>query len=76
MESRKRVGSCLGILTALIVCLFAPSLVGQAVNGTLLGTITDTSGATVAGAKVLATSGPDWCRPRVALERKRQLLFS
>jgi Carboxypeptidase regulatory-like domain len=56
MESRKRVGSCLGILTALIVCLFAPSLVGQAVNGTLLGTITDTSGATVAGAKVLATA--------------------
>ncbi len=56
MESRKRAGSCLGILTALIVCLFSHSLMGQAVNGTLLGTITDTSGATVAGAKVSATS--------------------
>ena len=56
MESRKRVGSCLGILTALIVFLFSHSLMGQAVNGTLLGTVTDTSGATVAGAKVLATA--------------------
>ena len=55
MESRKRAGSCLGILTALIVCLFSHSLMGQAVNGTLLGTITDTSGATVAGRKVSAT---------------------
>src|SRR6478752_5021925 len=56
MESRKRVGSCLGILTALIVCLCSHSLMGQAVNGTLLGTITDASGATVTGAKVSATA--------------------
>ena len=56
MESRKSVGSFLGILLALISLCFSHSLMGQAVNGTLLGTITDTSGATVAGAKVLATS--------------------
>jgi len=34
---------------------FLQALLGQAVNGTLLGTVTDTSGANVAGAKVSAT---------------------
>jgi hypothetical protein len=34
---------------------FSQALLGQAVNGTLLGTVIDTSGASVSGAKVLAT---------------------
>ena len=38
-----------------IVFLAVSSVCGQAVNGTLLGTVTDASGATVAGAKVIAT---------------------
>jgi len=42
------------ILTLLLLSL-TPSLFGQAVNATLLGTITDTTGATVAGARVTAT---------------------
>ncbi len=42
------------ILTILLLSL-TPSLFGQAVNATLLGTITDTTGATVAGARVTAT---------------------
>jgi len=33
----------------------SPSLFGQAVNATLLGTVTDSTGATVPGAKVTAT---------------------
>ena len=40
---------------ALSVLTFSPLLFGQAVNGTLLGTVTDASGATVANAKVTAT---------------------
>ena len=39
----------------LLILGLSPSLFGQAVNATLLGTITDSSGATVAGAKVTAT---------------------
>jgi hypothetical protein len=39
----------------LLVLGLSPSLFGQAVNATLLGTITDTTGATVPGAKVTAT---------------------
>ena len=42
------------ILSLLILSL-SPSLFGQAVNATLLGTITDASGAIVGGAKVTAT---------------------
>ncbi len=42
------------IVSLLVLSLSAP-LFGQAVNGTLLGTVTDPSGATVAGAKVTAT---------------------
>jgi Carboxypeptidase regulatory-like domain len=41
-------------IVSLLVLSSAP-LLGQAVNGTLLGTVTDPSGATVAGAKVTAT---------------------
>ena len=40
---------------SLLLLSFSPSLFGQAVNATLLGTITDSTGATVAGAKVTAT---------------------
>jgi Carboxypeptidase regulatory-like domain len=39
----------------LLILSLAPSLFGQAVNATLLGTITDASGATVAGVKVTVT---------------------
>src|SRR5260370_15142967 len=42
------------IVSVLILSL-SPSMFGQAVNATLLGTITDSSGATVPGAKVTAT---------------------
>src|ERR1700733_14580448 len=51
MISRKIFRSVL----ALLVLSFSHALLGQAVNATLLGTITDSSGATVAGAKVTAT---------------------
>ena len=34
---------------------FSPLLFGQAVSGTLLGTVTDASGAVVGGAKITAT---------------------
>jgi Carboxypeptidase regulatory-like domain len=40
---------------AVLMLSFSHMFLGQAVNGTLLGTITDSSGATVAGAKVTAT---------------------
>ncbi len=53
---KSSMSSFLGILIALIVFCFSHPLMGQAVNGTLLGTVTDTSGAAVAGAKVLATA--------------------
>ena len=42
-------------ILVLLILSFSPSLFGQAVTATLLGTITDSSGATVAGAKVTAT---------------------
>jgi Carboxypeptidase regulatory-like domain len=42
------------VLSLLILSL-SPSLFGQAVNATLLGTVTDSTGATVPGAKVTAT---------------------
>ncbi len=41
---------------SLVVGLWAPSAQGQAVYGSILGTITDPSGAAVGGAKVTATS--------------------
>jgi hypothetical protein len=42
-------------IVSILILSFSPSLFGQAVNATLLGTITDSTGATVAGAKVIAT---------------------
>jgi hypothetical protein len=44
-----------GFLIALLVLGFPSLLAGQAVNGTLLGTITDSTGAAVADAQVTAT---------------------
>ena len=35
--------------------LFAAMALGQMVNGTILGTVTDTSGAVIAGAKITLT---------------------
>jgi hypothetical protein len=43
------------LVVSLLVLSLSPSLFGQAVNATLLGTITDSTGATVPGAKVTAT---------------------
>src|SRR5579883_1736512 len=52
-----RIGALAGIAVALILSLSAPKLRAQAtVLGTLTGTITDPSGATVPGAKVTATN--------------------
>src|ERR1700748_2122028 len=56
LTSTKRLAPIWGVLTALIVLCCSPSLMGQAVNGTLLGTVTDTSGAAVTGSKVVATA--------------------
>src|SRR6266705_2471934 len=44
-----------GCLAALCVLLSSSSALGQAVNATLLGTVTDASGAVVAGARVTTT---------------------
>ena len=43
------------ILLAISPLLFSPSVMGQAVNATLLGTVTDESGGVVAGAKITIT---------------------
>jgi hypothetical protein len=55
MVLRRLMRSLLGSLFALVVLSFSPALMGQAVTGTLLGTVNDATGATVAGAKVTAT---------------------
>jgi len=55
MVPHRLMRSLLGSLFALVVMGFAPALLGQAVTGTLLGTVNDATGATVAGAKVTAT---------------------
>ena len=43
-------------LLSLLCGLWVPSVFGQAVYGSILGTVTDPSGAAVNGAKVSATS--------------------
>jgi len=45
----------MAVLLATILLGFSEPVVGQAVNATLLGTVTDSSGAVVAGAKVMIT---------------------
>src|ERR1700687_3275883 len=53
---KSRWGSLWGYLAALCVLLFSsPDALGQAVKATLLGTVTDSSGSVVAGAKANAT---------------------
>ena len=49
------VQKALRTIIPLLILSLSPSLFGQAVNATLLGTITDASGATVAGVKVTVT---------------------
>ena len=55
MCDRKYWGYILGLFTVLCVLGLSQALFGQAVNGTLLGTVTDTTGAVVPNAKVTAT---------------------
>src|SRR3984885_349324 len=54
MIPRRVTRSLSKFVLTLSVLTFSPPLFGQAVNGTLLGTVTDASGATVANAKVTA----------------------
>ncbi len=49
---RQAVVSLIGMIVLGVACQFS---FAQAVNGTLLGTVTDASGATVSGAKIRAT---------------------
>src|SRR5260370_35421436 len=52
----KAKGRVLAILaTALVLMVASSDLLGQAVNATLLGTVTDSTGAVVTGAKVRLT---------------------
>jgi hypothetical protein len=41
---------------ALVCALWTPTASGQAVYGSIIGTVTDPQGAAVAGAKVIVTS--------------------
>src|ERR1035438_8089174 len=43
------------VIVAVLSLLFSVSMFGQAVNGTVLGTVTDPTGAVVVGAKVTLT---------------------
>ena len=52
------------------IAVFAASLAfGQAVNGTIVGTVTDPSGAVIAGAKVTLTELRTQCRQRKTLQK-------
>ena len=44
------------VALALVCCLWVPSALAQAVYGSILGTVTDPSGAAVNGAKVTVIS--------------------
>jgi hypothetical protein len=55
MTLHKIMRPILGSIFILLVLGFSQALLGQAVNGTLLGTVSDATGATVANAKVTAT---------------------
>ena len=52
MNVRMMMRPIIGSLFALVVLGFAQVLQGQAVNGTLLGTVTDATGAVVPNAQV------------------------
>src|SRR5262245_60535345 len=53
----KGMWSTIAIILAitLFLAITSSTMLGQAVNATLLGTVTDTSGAVISGAKVLIT---------------------
>ena len=53
--SRKRWCPIIMVLTGILLLGSSPRLTGQAVNATLLGTVTDSSGAVVTGARVTIT---------------------
>src|SRR5262245_33783030 len=54
--SMRPEGRALAILATVLVVMFVSStMLGQAVNATLLGTVTDSSGAVVSGARVKVT---------------------
>ena len=56
MKIKNPVVLCAALVFALACVLWAPQAAGQAVYGSIFGTITDPSGAAVAGAKVTVTS--------------------
>src|SRR5690349_19335371 len=53
--SRKTIACAVLMFAACVISITTLQLFGQAVNGTLLGTLTDSSGAVVAGAQVTIT---------------------
>ena len=55
MTLRKMMRPVIGSVLILLVLCFSHAALGQAVNGTLLGTVSDSSGAAVSGAEVTAT---------------------
>jgi Carboxypeptidase regulatory-like domain len=55
MTLQKMMRPIIGYMFVLLVLGFSHALMGQAVNGTLLGTVTDTTGAAIPNAKVTAT---------------------
>ena len=55
MTLQKLMRPIIGSVFALLVFGFAHTLLGQAVNGTLLGTVTDSTEAAIANAQVTAT---------------------
>jgi Carboxypeptidase regulatory-like domain len=48
-------GAALAVFLGILLLACAPQVIGQAVNATLLGTVTDSSGAAVANAKITIT---------------------
>jgi hypothetical protein len=55
MNSHRAFRTLLAVVLATIFLWAIPPSLGQAVNGTLLGTVTDATGAAVAGARIVAT---------------------
>jgi len=55
MILQKIMRPAIGYILALFVLCFSHALMGQAVNGTLLGTVTDATGAAIADANVTVT---------------------
>ena len=55
MTLQKLMRPIIGSMFALLVFGFTHALLGQAVNGTLLGTVTDSTGAAIANAQVTVT---------------------